>query len=171
MAPDRDDTAIRRAIHFLHRFEDTLLAAVLTAMIGLAAMQILLRNALESGLGWADPVVRLLVLWLGLLGALAASRDDRQINVDVLTRLLPSKAAVAVRALTHLTTAVISALVAYQAGRFVRSEYEFESIAFSGIPAWVAAAVIPVAFGGIALRYLFQAVERGRELVSSEGTR
>lgn len=170
MAADGDGSAIRRAIHFLHRFEDALLAAALTAMVCLAAMQILLRNALESGLGWADPVVRLLVLWVGLLGALAASRDDRQINVDVLTRLLPSKAAVAVRALTHLATAAISALVAYHAGRFVLSEYEFESIAFSGIPAWAAAAVIPVAFGGIALRYLFQAIERGREFVSTQGT-
>ena len=50
----------------LHRVEDILLALLLTAMIGLAALQILLRNLFNLGLAWADPTLRLLVLWVAL---------------------------------------------------------------------------------------------------------
>ena len=48
---------------------------LLLVMILLATTQILLRDLLETGLSWADPVLRLLVLWLALLGAMAATRD------------------------------------------------------------------------------------------------
>lgn len=157
-----------RVLRYLRRFEDAVLAVLLAAMITLAALQIVLRNLFDIGIGWADPTVRLLVLWVGLLGALAASRDDRQINVDVLTRLLPDRAGRAVRIVTHLATAAISGLVAYEAGRFVWSEYESGSVAFAGVPTWVSAAIVPLAFAGIALRYLLLAVDRGQALVSNE---
>jgi TRAP-type C4-dicarboxylate transport system permease small subunit len=160
-----------RVLKYLRRFEDAVLALLLSAMITLAALQIFLRNVFETGIGWADPTVRLLVLWVGLLGALAASHDDRQINVDVLTRLLPEQARAVVRIITHLATAAISALVAYEAGRFVLSEYEFGSVAFASVPTWVSAAIVPLAFAGIALRYLILAVQRGQALVSSESGR
>jgi len=163
-APERGP----RVLKYLRRFEDAVLALLLSAMITLAALQIFLRNVFETGIGWADPTVRLLVLWVGLLGALAASHDDRQINVDILTRLFPERARAVVRIVTHLATAAISGLVAYESGRFVLSEYEFGSVAFAGMPTWAAATVVPLAFAGIALRYLILAVHRGQDLVSNE---
>jgi TRAP-type C4-dicarboxylate transport system permease small subunit len=58
-------------------FEDGLMAILLSATILLAASQILLRNLFDSGIIWADPTLRIMVLWLALLGAIAATREMR----------------------------------------------------------------------------------------------
>jgi len=157
-----------RPLRALRRAEDTVLALLLSAMIVLASLQIFLRNLFDGGIGWADPMVRVLVLWVGLLGALAASRDDDHINVDVLTRVLPERARPLVRLVTSLFTAGIAGFVAFQAARFVASELEFESIAFAGVPTWALALILPFSFGGIAVRYLLHAARHARALGARE---
>jgi TRAP-type C4-dicarboxylate transport system permease small subunit len=141
-------------VRALHRVEDAALAVLLGAIVLLAPLQITLRELFETGLAWADPLLRALVLWVGLLGALAASRDGRHISIDAISRVLPARARAAAGVLTSLFTAGISGLVAYHGARFVHSELRFGSVAFSGIPAWWLESVIPFAFGWIALRYL-----------------
>jgi len=148
----------------LHRVEDAALAVLLGAIVLLAPLQIALRELFGAGLAWADPLLRVLVLWVGLLGALAASRDGRQISIDAISRVLPARARAAAAALTSLITAGISGLVAYHGARFVHSELRFESVAFSGIPAWLLESVIPFAFGWIALRYLLLGLAEARAL-------
>ena len=49
-------------------FENSLLALVLSGMIILASAQILLRNLTGLGFAWADEALRLMVLWVTLLG-------------------------------------------------------------------------------------------------------
>ena len=148
----------------LHRVEDAVLAVLLGAIVLLAPLQIALRELFGAGLAWADPLLRALVLWVGLLGALAASRDGRQISIDAISRVLPARARAAAGALTSLSTAGISGLVAYHGARFVHSELRFGSVAFSGIPAWWLESVIPFAFGWIALRYLLLGLAEARAL-------
>jgi TRAP-type C4-dicarboxylate transport system permease small subunit len=130
-----------------------LLAFLLGAMILLAPLQILLRGIFDTGIAWTDPLLRVLVLWVGLLGALVASRDGRQIRIDVLSRVLSGRARAAAGALTSLFTASVCGLVSFHAARFVASEREYGVIAFSGVPAWALESIIPFAFGAIALRY------------------
>lgn len=137
----------------LHRLEDAVLALLLGALVVLASLQIALRSLLDTGLPWIDPTLRVLVLWLGLLGAVAASRDGRHITIDALSRLLPERGRAALAAGTGLFTATVSAIVAWHGGRFVASEFEYASAAFAGIPAWTLETIIPFAFGAIALRY------------------
>ena len=137
----------------LHRLEDGLLALLLGALILLAALQILLRSVFDTGIAWADPLLRVGVLWLGLLGAVAASRDGRHITVDALSRILPDRVRAGVAVATSLFVTGVSAVIAFHALRFVASEREFESIAFSGVPAWILQSIIPFAFAAIALRY------------------
>ena len=54
--------------------ENGLLVLLLTGMILLAMLQIVLRNGWDTGLSWADPTLRVAVLWVTLLGAMAATR-------------------------------------------------------------------------------------------------
>jgi TRAP-type C4-dicarboxylate transport system permease small subunit len=134
--------------------EEAVLALLLGAMIILASLQILLRGVFDLGIAWVDPMLRVLVLWIGLVGAVTASREGRQITVDVLSRVLPARPRAGVGAVTSLFTAVVAGVVAYHGARFVASEREFGSVAFSGIPAWALELVIPFAFAAISLRYL-----------------
>lgn len=145
---------IRHALHFVNLLEDALLVGLLALMIVLAAAQIVMRNLLGSGMAGSDQLLRLLVLWVGLLGAVAASRDDKQINIDMLSRFLPARARSGMRVLIDLFTSVVSAVVAWHAGRFVHSEYLAGSVAFISVPAWLAELILPLAFGLMALRYL-----------------
>ena len=168
MGTSRAAKTLAHAHRTLHRAEDAVLALLLGATIFLASLQILLRSVFDTGIGWIDPLVRVFVLWLGLLGALAASRTGRQITIDVVSRLLPERLRSAVGIVTNGFTAGISGLLAYHATRFVASEYEFGSIAFSGIPAWQLAIVLPVAFGAIALRYAVHAAGDLQQALAQE---
>ncbi len=98
-----------------------MLALLLGAMILLAPLQIALRGVLGTGTAWVDPLLRVLVLWLGLLGAVAASRESRQITIDVLARMLTGRARAAVGAVTNSFTSAVAGFVAYHGARFVAS--------------------------------------------------
>ena len=144
---------MERLLGILHRIEDGLLAILLSLMIVLASSQIILRNLFEIGFSWADPMLRILVLWLGLLGALAASRDNKHISIDILSRFLPRRAQAGAQAVTHLFTAIVAGVVSYHGARFVALDLETQTVGIAGLPAWILELIIPVAFGLIALRY------------------
>ncbi len=54
----------------------SLVAAVLLAMVLLSALQILLRNVLDTGLLWIDPLLRHFVLFLALLGGIVGHGEQ-----------------------------------------------------------------------------------------------
>jgi len=130
------------------------LILLLSAMIVLAAAQIALRNIWESGIVWGDPLTKVLVLWVALLGAMTATRDGRHINIDLLSRFLPPKAKTASRLITDLFTAVVCAVLAYHAARLLLIDREAGTLAFTSVPTWVCELIIPIGFGVMALRFL-----------------
>lgn len=138
----------------LRRIEDVFLVALLAAMLLLASSQIVLRNALDTGLIWADELLRIQVLWIGMLGAVIASRDRHHITIDLLSRFLPSRLRTAAAAVVDLFTAGVCGLIAWHSGRFVRTGIEYDSTALGSLPSWVFEAVIPAGFALIGLRYL-----------------
>jgi TRAP-type C4-dicarboxylate transport system permease small subunit len=139
--------------------EDSLLALMLFAMIGLGTVQIVQRNFFGSSFVWSDELLRLLVLWVAMAGAVAASRDDRHIVIDLLSKFLTDKYALSVRTLIDLFTVVVCTLLAWHSARFVYGEAEYGATLFDGMIAWPFEAVIPVAFTIITYRYsLFLAV-------------
>ena len=133
--------------------EDAVLVLILTAMIFLAAIQIFLRNFLDMGFIWGDEMLLMVVLWLAVAGALAASRNDMHISIDVLNRFLPERLSLVVKVIVHLFTAVVCGVVAWHSLAFVQTSYEFEDVLLGNVPAWILQAVLPVGFGLIAWRY------------------
>lgn len=141
-------------VKLLHVIEDGILILLLSVMLLLGVTQILLRNVFDSGLLWAGPLLRVMLLWVGLLGAMVASRCDKHISIDVLSKLVGEKWRPWLRMIADLFAAVVCAIVAYYAGRFVLDEMAYGALGFAGIPAWMLETIIPLAFGVIALRYL-----------------
>lgn len=139
--------------------EDALLITILLGLVVLAVTQIGLRNLADSGLPWADPVLRAGVLWLALLGGAVASRDNRHITVDILSRRLHGGAQRLVARATHLFTAAICSTAAWVSGRFVLDEYRYGGDWVLGLPSWAPPLILPVGFGLIALRYLGHAAK------------
>ena len=135
------------------RLEDSLLIVLLLLMVGMAVAQIVLRNLFDSGIVWGDILVRILVLWIGMVGAMVAARRGDHISIDVVTRYLPERIKHLAKSITEFATAVICAIVAFFSLQFVIYEYQDGASAFADIPAWICVAIIPIAFAVIALRY------------------
>lgn len=161
--------AFWRGVHLL---EDAALVLLLLVMILLAVAQILMRNLGDQSLVWADPFLRVAVLWIGLLGASIAARDNAHIAIDIATRYLGGVAARAAGVLLSLFAAAVCGIVAWHAFLFVRDEYAGGMTAFAQVPAWVCEAIMPVAFALISVRYLLHAagVATGRRPVRPEET-
>ena len=145
---------VERAQMVLYRVEDFILVGLLLIMITMAVLQILLRNLFETGLVWSDVLVRILVLWVGLVGAMVASRQGNHINIDIMDRFLPEGAKVVVNCVVELFTAIICATVAYYSLQFVQMEFADGGMAFAQVPTWLCEAIIPFAFTVIGLRYI-----------------
>lgn len=155
----------------LHVIEDAALVSLLLTMILLAVAQIFLRNVADQSLVWADPFLRVAVLWIGMLGATIAARENSHIAIDIATRYLPERLARASGVVLALFTAGVCAVVAWYAWLFVRDEQGYGTVAFASVPAWLCEAIMPVAFALIALRYVLIAigVASGRRPVRKEG--
>ena len=145
---------LKSALRLTHLFEDSLLIALLISMIVLASGQILLRNLFEIGFVWIDPLLRLLVLWTGLIGATVASRDNRHIRIDLFSKLLPKQVHLLVQVVVGLFTTLVCAVIAWFGAQWVLLDYQDQIPGFHGLPAWLLESIIPLAFGLIALRYL-----------------
>jgi len=150
----RLQTFFIRLRRFGCRCEDTLLFLLLALMLGLGTLQIVQRNLSGGAFVWTDELLRILVLWLAMVGAVAASRDDRHIVIDLLGRVLKERTALYVRLVIDLFTVGVCLLLAWHSLRFVQMEYEFGSrLLGDQLPAWPFQAVMPAAFAIITYRY------------------
>jgi C4-dicarboxylate transporter DctQ subunit len=140
--------------------ENIALVAILGGMIVLGFGQIVLREVFETGFVWADELIKLMVLWLAMIGAVAASRDDRHIRIDVLSQVLPDSVTRFSRALVDVFAAVVSAVVGWQAWRYLQLEIEFEDQVLIDTPAWIAHLIVPLAFALISYRFACLALGR-----------
>ena len=138
----------------LHRCEDLFLIGLFVITLCLAAAQIVLRNVLDAGILWIEPLLRILVLWLGLLGAAIASRDDRHIRIDLLSRFFNRSTNLLIEAGVNLFTATVCLLVAWYGTQWVYIEYLDSLTGLARIPVWIFEIIVPVAFCLIGLRHL-----------------
>ena len=149
-----------RAEAFGRWLETGLLIAVFAGLMLLAVAQIGLRNVWSSGLPWADGLVRIAVLWLAVIGAVAASRDRKHIAIDLTRRFLGSASRRYVLALTEAFTAAVCGGLAYYSWIFVRDSRAFEDVLLGDWPAWTFQAILPVGFALIAYRYGVRSIGR-----------
>lgn len=148
----------------IDRIEDGLLVGLLMLMIGMAVAQIFLRELFELSIVWGDVMVRVLVLWIGLVGAMIASREGKHIHIDLISRFLPERAEHSVIGVVNLSTTLICMMVAWYSFEFVRMEYQSGGIAFAGVPNWACEAILPIAFIVIAVRYFLLSIISFRKM-------
>jgi TRAP-type C4-dicarboxylate transport system permease small subunit len=99
------------------------------------------------------------VLWVAMLGAMVATRENNHISIDAISRYLPSRWQNYLATLTSVVASVICALVAWYSFEFVRFEYEDNTLAFAMVPNWICQSILPVGFGVMSLRFLVQIIK------------
>lgn len=144
---------IKKVDESLSKFEGYCLTFFLMAMIFLAFMQVLLRNFFHTGITWADPIVRHLVLWVGFIGASVATKEDGHLAMDLVSRFLPEKVKKSSAFFVQGISALVCTLLTIAAFKFVLGEKESEAMLVPGIPSYWAVVIIPLGFYFMSVRF------------------
>lgn len=148
----------------LDRVEEKLLCLMLTAMIVLACLQIFLRSMYSSGLLWIDPLLRYLVLWCGLIGALSATSQGKHIALDLTAGRLPPAVEPWLMLLIHLFSLLASAGLTWAGGLFLRGEIEAGGSGPLALPLWFWNGIFPLVFGLMTMKYLLLFIGQAKNL-------
>ena len=144
----------QRLLRVLHCVESTLLVLTFLGLLGLSVAQIIARNVFGEGFLWAEQLMRLLILWLSLLGAMVAARHGEHLKIDLIQRFAPPHLACRIVGVMHGLCAVICTAAAYACGRFISWEQLDGTLLLDTLPLWQVQLILPVAFAVLAGRYL-----------------
>lgn len=153
---------IRKFDDFLEKIENYILVTLLIVLLVLSFSQVVLRNFFNSGITWADVFLRHAVLYIGLIGASIATKYEKNINMDVLGRIVSEKKRKLFSILTNFFSFIIASLMVYASYLFVKSEYEFnpDTILFFGLKSWIIQLIIPFTLSIISFRLLLKSIEQ-----------
>jgi len=146
-----------RLTTLLRSAENFFLCLLLALMLLLAGMQIILRF-FGGGLFWIEPMLRLLVIWSGLFGAIVATREKQHIAIDLISYLLPRKFNHALQIILALTAALICAALCWQSIRFIHDEAQYGGRALLGIPSWLQNSIFVLSFALMSLHFFLNAL-------------
>lgn len=149
---------VRNTLARIEKLEQVLLTLLLTAMILLASFQIALRWLTSGGLVWIDPLLRYLVLWGGLVGAVFATAKGNHIALNVIDYLLTDRLKLWVKLGTHIFSAIVAGFLCRASILFIQSEIEFGGNSLFDVPTWIWNIIFPVAFGFICFHFVFGAL-------------
>jgi C4-dicarboxylate transporter DctQ subunit len=148
--------------------ENVLLVGLLGGMMLLSVAQIIAREIFETGFYWSGELIRIMVLWLAMVGAVAACRENRHIRIDAISHLLSDRVVGVARVVVDLFAAGVCALVAWHAWRYTLLEMEFEDTVLIDTPAWIVHAIVPLAFGLLSYRFLVGVGKKALTLYNGE---
>ncbi|HPQ40103.1 MAG TPA: TRAP transporter small permease [bacterium] len=142
----------------IRRIENTAVVVLLGTLILVCLVQVVGRLVFKAGFVEADPLIYELVLWIGLVGAMIASREKSHITIDIVSRFLSGRWLAGIRSLTGLFGAGICFLLVWISIRFIRDERAFNDTELLGIPIWIWQLILPVSFLVIGGRYTKYAI-------------
>ena len=150
--------------------ENTALVVLLGTMIVVAVFQIINRQLLGSmfAMPWADELVRFIVLWLAMVGSIAACRDNKHIRIDAITHILSGTVVTWIKIVVDVFAAAVCAIIGWQAFRLVREEVSWGDYVMGDVPLWLAHAVVPVAFFLISYQFLVRVLKLAYGLIRPE---
>lgn len=149
-------SSLRTLGSLYERLEEILLVALVVLMVSLGFLQIVFRNLISVGIVWVDPLVRHLVLWIALLGASVATREDRHIRIDVLSGFFSPPARRRLKGSLEIFSAAVCLLLVSPAIRFLQNDYEAGKILALGIPMWVSQLIMPAGLLVLGVRFLIR---------------
>jgi TRAP-type C4-dicarboxylate transport system permease small subunit len=135
--------------------ENTALVVLLGTMIGVSVFQIVNRQLLGGSfsLSWADELVKIIVLWLAMIGSVAAARDNKHIRIDLISHVLSGPVVAWTKVIVDLFASAVCAVIAWHAYRLIREEMSWGDTIFTDVPLWMLHVIVPLAF--LLLSYQF----------------
>jgi len=138
------------------QLEELVLVCLIFGMVALGAAQILFRNVISFGLVWIDPLLNHLVLWVALLGASIATRENRHIVIEVLPDRLSSVARSRIKGALQLFSALVCLFLVYPSIQFILNDYSPRKHLAFGIPLWISQTIMPIMWFVLGFRFTLQ---------------
>ena len=102
----------------------------------------------------ADELISLIVLWIAITASVAAARSDRHLRIDALSHFVPQKYACIPRVIVDAFASGLCLFLGWHSFRYILLTREFEDTVLTNVPAWIAFAIVPIAFTLMAYRFL-----------------
>ena len=148
--------SLRMLGSFYERLEEVLLVFLVALLVSLGFAQILFRNLISIGIVWVDPLARHLVLWIALLGASIAIRENRHITIDILSGYVSPVLYRRIQGGIQLFSAFICLLLVHPGIRFLQDDYQAGKMLALGIPLWISQAIMPVMMLVLGVRFILK---------------
>lgn len=140
----------------LSRIVNAALVGLFIVMTLLAIAQVFLRYSLNAGIPWADQAARELVLWVGILGTVLATREDKHFQIDVLTRFLNQRNQKLFRAFSDFVAGVVCFFLGKASLTFLG--IDTGETTFLNIPVVIVGLIIPLGFYLMMIQFGFRSV-------------
>ena len=168
--------SLARVDRAIARIEGWLLILFLSLMVSLTFVQVILRslfiyahvswaNDVMGSIDWAEPCVRLLLLWVTFLGASLVTRENKHIKIDLLTHLMPATWSPYRELLLSVSGAIVSALMIRASLFYISTELSFGGNVFLNVPTWVGQVIMPAGFSLICFRFLLRAMTSALQIL------
>ena len=154
---------------FDEHFEEVFIVFLMAAMSLLIGTQIFMRYVMQASLSWSEELARYFFIWMTYLGIAYAVRKDAHIRVTMALELLPFRAQIATRILTHIIFAAFAFFVMYQGWFLVEKTLRFgQKSASLGIPMGLIYLAPLTGFGLTGLRLVQAIILDARLLAKGE---
>lgn len=148
---------IDRIVSYL---EQGFVIVALTVMVSLSFVQVIMRDFFSMGFGWADELLRHLVLWTGFIAGSMVTKQGRHIAIDVMSRTLPQNLRKSSEMVLTFLAILFSGFLFKVAVHFVMVEKEFGQMCEPlHTPLWVMELVFPITFCLLTIRFTIKLVE------------
>lgn len=148
---------MKNFLHYIEQIEQWAVTLILILIVLLATYQIGLRWFTSGGVAWIDPLLRYLVLWGGLLGAVLATTRGQHISLDVVGYLIPDKLTLWLGLIIRCFSATVAVFLFRAALLFLGSEIEYGGSSLFNLPFWIWYLIFPISFGMIAFHFIVSA--------------
>ncbi len=142
-------------LHYADRLrwgEDTLALLVFFAITFLPAFETFLRILKIPGIPSSTIIVQHLTLWIGFIGAVLATHQNKLLSLTTQPLFIKEKKATTGRWLAKTTSFIVALALAWGSWKLVQIEFQYPHNLAPGIPIWLAQMVMPVGFGLISLQ-------------------
>jgi TRAP-type C4-dicarboxylate transport system permease small subunit len=128
-------------LHALDTLAGWAIIVMLGLMVAVVSLQVLLRYALNSSLGFADELSRLTFVWSIFLGIPLGIRLGAHIGMELLSARLPAKVQDMLTRLMSAVAAAMMVLVAWQSATVAFEQWDEMMASMNASAAWFLVAV------------------------------
>lgn len=136
-------------------FEEYLLVLLMSLEVIIVFAQVITRFVLKTPLAWSEEIARYMFIWLVWVGAAYATKENKNIKIDILSSKFTGTMKVFADIFTGALFIALMVFMLYTSGKVTYTVYASNSIATgSHMPMWIAWFSLPLSMGLMLFRFI-----------------